>query len=71
MSIAKQVLCPRCGRKAEFVIEALVSDGARRVTYLYRCVCRWRKELETLLIKRENGRVLILRENVNNRMNNK
>lgn len=66
MNTAKQILCPRCGRKAEFVIEALVSDGAKRITYLYRCTCRWRREIETLLIKRENGKILVMRASGNN-----
>ncbi|MEM2553440.1 MAG: hypothetical protein QXE02_08000, partial [Sulfolobales archaeon] len=67
MSIAKQTLCPRCGRKAEFVIETYISDGMRRVTYLYRCTCRWRKEVETLLIKQENGKIIIMRASGNNK----
>ncbi len=65
MSIARQMLCPRCGRKAELVIETYISDSARRVTYLYRCTCKWRKELETLLIKRENGKILIMKDRNN------
>ncbi len=67
MNTARQALCPRCSRKLEFLIETYMTDGAKRVTYLYRCACGWKKELETLLIRGENGKILITREGRGNR----
>lgn len=67
MNTAKQSLCPRCNRRLEFLVETYITDGAKRVTYLYRCTCGWRKELETLLIRRENGKILITKEGRSNR----
>jgi hypothetical protein len=39
-----------------------ITDGMRRVTYLRRCVCRWKKEIETLYISKRDGKIYILKE---------
>jgi hypothetical protein len=55
-------LCPRCGRRTELIIETYITDGMRRVTYLRRCVCRWKKEIETLYISKRDGKIYVLKE---------
>jgi hypothetical protein len=57
------LVCPRCGRRPELIIETYITDGMRRVTYLHRCVCKWKKEIETLYIyPREMGKIYVLKE---------
>jgi len=38
------------------------TDGMRRVTYLHRCVCKWKKEIETLYISKRDGKIYVLKE---------
>jgi hypothetical protein len=56
------LICPKCGRKAEFLVETYTTDGMRRITYLYRCVCRWRKEVETIYVNRNEGKIVVLKQ---------
>jgi len=55
-------LCPRCGRRTELLIETYITDGMRRVTYLHRCMCKWKKEIETLYISKRDGKIYVLKE---------
>ncbi len=56
------LICPKCGRRVELLIETYTTDGMRRVTYLYKCVCKWKKEVETLYISRREGKILIQKQ---------
>jgi len=51
--------CPRCGRRVEMMIETYDGNGMRRRTFLYKCVCGWRKEIETAYITRRDGKIVV------------
>jgi hypothetical protein len=60
---AKTTPCPRCGRRAEFVIERNMANGVKKIAYMHICSCGWRSVSERYIIKSGGGIVLAKAKN--------
>lgn len=60
----KRLPCPRCGTRMEYWVEIeLGSNGSRRIKYYYKCPrCGYRVNDIVIVVRRENGRLVIERE---------
>jgi len=56
----KDVLCPKCGIRMEFMAEAEVSGSNKKVRYFYRCpACGTRIAESEMTIEKKDGYVTI------------
>ena len=62
-SDGKRMTCPRCGTSMEHWVEIEIANGGKQIKYYYKCPrCSYRVNDLVLSIKRQNGAIVVTKE---------
>lgn len=59
---AQQNLCPKCRNSLRLIVETENKSQVSTITYIYACdVCRYRKVVESITLKRDSNKLVVLK----------